>query len=180
MGTRAELAVAGQLLDATGARPLIDRTLPMDQAARRVRRDGRGRRLRQDRLHPVTARGGAEERLLADRRTAGERLRRLRSDFGGIVEASRDSNADDEHDPEGATIAFERSQVDALVRQTEQHLVEVDAALERVAAGTYGVCERCGGQIPEARLAARPVARSCVPCASRPDPRLITAVRVVR
>ena len=104
-------------------------------------------------------------RLLADRHTATARLSRLHSDFGGIVEASKDSNADDEHDPEGATIAFERSQVDALARQTEQHLAELDAALARVADGSYGSCERCGGQIPEGRLEARPVARTCVPCA---------------
>ena len=107
-------------------------------------------------------------RLEADRRTALARLARLRADFGGIVDASRDSNADDEHDPEGATIAFERSQVDALVRQTVHHLAEVDEALARLAGGTYGVCERCGEPIPEGRLEARPVARTCVPCASRP------------
>ena len=107
-------------------------------------------------------------RLEADRRTAVARLARLRSDFGGIVDASRDSNADDEHDPEGATIAFERSQVDALVRQAVHHLAEVDEALARLAGGTYGVCGRCGEPIPEGRLEARPVARTCVPCASRP------------
>jgi RNA polymerase-binding transcription factor DksA len=114
----------------------------------------------------VTSFGAAEGRLLADRRTALARLARLRSDFGGIVDASRDSNADDEHDPEGATIAFERSQVDALVRQTERHLAEIEAAQARVAAGSYGTCERCGEPIPEGRLEARPVARTCVPCAS--------------
>jgi DnaK suppressor protein len=104
-------------------------------------------------------------RLETDRRTALARLARLRADFGGIVDASRDSNADDEHDPEGSTIAFERSQVDALVRQTERHLEEIDAALARVAAGDYGICERCGEPIPAGRLEARPVARTCVPCA---------------
>ena len=115
----------------------------------------------------MTTPGGAEARLLADRRTAVERLRRLRSDFGGIVEASRDSNADDEHDPEGATIAFERSQVDALLRQAEHQLEEVDAATRRLDAGTYGVCEICGGPIGDDRLGARPTARVCIDCASR-------------
>ena len=104
-------------------------------------------------------------RLLADRRTALERLARLRSDFGGIVDASRDSNADDEHDPEGATIAFERSQVSTLVRQAQHHLREIDAALARLEDGSYGRCERCGRPIPEPRLEARPVARNCVGCA---------------
>ena len=93
------------------------------------------------------------------------RLAALRRDFTGMVDASRDSNADDEHDPEGSTIAFERQQVDTLVRQTEQHLVEVEAALARLDAGEYGVCERCGRPIPDARLEARPMARTCVTCA---------------
>ena len=52
MGTRAELASLVNLLDATGTRPLVDRTLPMERGPRRVRRDGGRRRLRQDRLHP--------------------------------------------------------------------------------------------------------------------------------
>ena len=93
-----------------------------------------------------------------------DRLAALTGDFDRIVDASRDSNADDEHDPEGATIAFERSQVDALIQQARGHLVEIDAALARVAAGTYGRCQRCGRSIPEARLLARPTARTCVTC----------------
>jgi DnaK suppressor protein len=106
----------------------------------------------------------AEERLLQEQRRTSERLAALRGDYRGFVEASQDSNADDEHDPEGATIAFERSQVGALVRQAEQHLVEIDAALARVAARTYGVCEACGAMIPEGRLQARPTAATCVVC----------------
>jgi RNA polymerase-binding transcription factor DksA len=103
-------------------------------------------------------------RLLADRVSAVRRLSALRSDFDGIVAASADSNADDEHDPEGATIAFERSQVAALARQAEEQLTETDAALARLAAGTYGRCERCGRPIPAARLEVRPTARTCVRC----------------
>ena len=99
-----------------------------------------------------------------ERRVTLDRLSALKADFGGIVEASRDSNADDEHDPEGATIAFERSQVDALVQQAERYLGEVDAALVRLAEGAYGVCERCGRRIPAERLEVRPVARTCVRC----------------
>ena len=107
----------------------------------------------------------ARARLEDERVRTTERLDRLRRDFLGVVDASRDSNADDEHDPEGATIAFERSQVDALVRQAEAHLDEVAAALERVAAGSYGICAGCGEPIDPARLEARPVARTCVGCA---------------
>ncbi|GEP33993.1 DnaK suppressor protein [Nocardioides szechwanensis] len=105
------------------------------------------------------------DRLLADRERTSARLATLRGDFRSVVDASRDTNADDEHDPEGATIAFERSQVYALVRQATQHLDEVDAALSRLDDGTYGRCEVCGNAIAAARLEVRPTARTCVACA---------------
>ncbi|WP_239456354.1 TraR/DksA family transcriptional regulator [Nocardioides solisilvae] len=103
--------------------------------------------------------------LLADERaTAVRRLALLTDDFEAIVAASKDTNADDEHDPEGATIAFERSQVDALVGQTRRRLAEIDAAVARVEVGTYGTCVTCGRAIPDARLEARPTATACVAC----------------
>ena len=105
------------------------------------------------------------QRLVEERRRTLTLLARLRGDFASVVDASRDSNADDEHDPEGATIAFERQQVDAMVRRTRDHLEEVDAAIARLDAGTYGVCERCGRAITPARLDVRPTARTCVGCA---------------
>jgi DnaK suppressor protein len=104
---------------------------------------------------------GALEDDLARTRT---RLAALTGDHASIVEASTGSNADDEHDPEGATIAFERSQVESLVRQARRHLQELEAALVRVEDTTYGICEGCGRPIPVARLRARPVARRCVGC----------------
>ena len=99
------------------------------------------------------------------RRTT-ERLAALTGDYAGIVEASKDSNADDEHDPEGATIAFERSQVGTLVEDARHQLAEVEAARGRLADGTYGTCEECGGPIGEGRLEARPTARTCIRCAA--------------
>jgi len=104
------------------------------------------------------------ERLLAERAHAQRRLAELTGDFREIVEASRDTNLDDEHDPEGTTIAFERSQVSTLVEQTRRRLAEAEAALARIDAGTYGVCERCGRPIAPERLEARPTARTCVSC----------------
>jgi DnaK suppressor protein len=100
-------------------------------------------------------------RLQDERERAAALLASLSRDFTGIVEASADSNADDEHDPEGSTIAFERSQVSTLIEQARARLDEIDAATARVAEGTYGVCEVCGEQIPPGRLEARPVARTC-------------------
>ncbi|MEJ7636126.1 TraR/DksA C4-type zinc finger protein [Aeromicrobium sp.] len=105
-------------------------------------------------------------RLECERQETVARLSSLTGDFDQIVASSRDSNADDEHDPEGATIAFERSQLSALARQAHHHLAEIDAAVQRLAAGAYGICDRCDRPISEARLQARPVARTCIGCAS--------------
>lgn len=103
-----------------------------------------------------------------DRREAEARERavRLRGLLDSLTEAAEGANVDDEHDPEGSTLAFERQQVAALLRQAEADLVELAAARERVAAGTYGRCEVCGGPVGEGRLEARPTARTCVGCAS--------------
>jgi DnaK suppressor protein len=109
----------------------------------------------------------ARARALLDRerQAALTMLAALTRDFTGIVDASADSNADDEHDPEGSTIAFERSQVGALIEQTERRIAEIEAARARVTDGTYGRCEVCGKAIADQRLEARPVARTCVGCA---------------
>jgi DnaK suppressor protein len=104
------------------------------------------------------------EVLERERQETLARLAATTDDFDAVVAASRDTNADDEHDPEGATIAYERSQVGALVRQARAHLREVDAALQRVQEGRYGGCEGCGAPIDPRRLEARPTARRCVPC----------------
>ncbi len=109
----------------------------------------------------------ARDRLAAERAGTLERLTGLEREFGGIVESARSDNADDEHDPEGATIAFERQHVAALLEQAREHLAAIDAALGRLDEGGYGICARCGRPIPPERLAARPTATTCVSCASR-------------
>jgi DnaK suppressor protein len=101
-------------------------------------------------------------RLQEERARTLDLLAALSRDVAGIIAATADSNADDEHDPEGATIAFERSQATTMVVQARRRLDEIEAALARIAAGTYGTCEVCGVPIPEERLVARPFARTCV------------------
>ena len=106
--------------------------------------------------------------LLADEREAAlDRLTALERDFSAIVDGASQASADDEHDPEGATTAFERQHVAALLDQARRQLAEVDAAIGRLEAGRYGRCERCGQPIPAARLTARPSATTCIRCASR-------------
>ncbi|WP_255472184.1 TraR/DksA family transcriptional regulator [Quadrisphaera setariae] len=103
--------------------------------------------------------------LEAERADATAQVLDLDRAVAGVVEASRDSNADDEHDPEGATIAFERAQAIAVRDRQRSRLREVDAALGRVADGTFGRCERCGCEIAPGRLLARPTSHTCVTCA---------------
>jgi RNA polymerase-binding transcription factor len=101
------------------------------------------------------------------RAAAEDQVAVLDADLRGLFEASRSSNADDEHDPEGSTIAFERAQLTAVLEATRRQVAELDLALRRLETGTYGVCELCGLPIPPERLAARPSARTCVGCAGR-------------
>ena len=103
--------------------------------------------------------------LQAERAAALAQIEALSREFDEVVAASRSSNADDEHDPEGATIAFERQQVAALLDQARQRLADVDAALARAESGDYGRCADCGRPIAPERLAARPHARTCIDCA---------------
>ncbi len=111
-------------------------------------------------MHPA-------EELAAERVAAARQLAALEREFAAIVEAASQANADDEHDPEGATIAFERQHIASLVDQTRERLAQIDAALRKLEGGTYGTCERCGQPIGADRLAARPSAVTCVSCAGR-------------
>lgn len=108
------------------------------------------------------------DRLTAERLQAQGRVVALDAEFRGLVDAGDGTNIDDEHDPEGATIAFERAQVSALLEQARTRVAELDRALtslEVEGPGAYGICESCGRQIAAGRLEARPSARTCIDCA---------------
>lgn len=100
--------------------------------------------------------------LEEERRRKLALLPALRRDITSVNAARQDSNVDDEHDPEGATIAFELSQASALLEQSAAGLAQIDAALARLDAGRYGRCEVCGDEIPEGRLEARPWTPYCI------------------
>jgi RNA polymerase-binding transcription factor DksA len=115
----------------------------------------------------------AQKLLAADREVTVARRDELARDLRDIVAAASDVATDDEHDPEGATIAYERARTAALIKQADEHLAEIEHALERIDAETYGACEVCGSAIADERLAARPVVRTCISCAARrPPPRV--------
>ncbi|MCW2497628.1 TraR/DksA C4-type zinc finger protein [Jatrophihabitans sp.] len=103
--------------------------------------------------------------LRAERATGESTLADLDAQLQALRSASVASNGDDEHDPEGSTIAFEAAQLETLRERAGEHLDEIDLAIERLDKGTYGICERCEQPIGAARLAALPAARLCVRCA---------------
>jgi len=106
--------------------------------------------------------------LEAERERALDRLSGLERDFASSVDATAVANTDDEHDPEGVTLAYERQHVASHISHARDQLAEIDEALARVDAGSYGTCTGCGRPIPAGRLAARPTATTCVECAGRP------------
>jgi DnaK suppressor protein len=82
----------------------------------------------------------------------------------GEVRVARADWTDEEHDPEGFALTFEWQQAEGARTEYLAELAALDAAQSRVDDGTYGVCEKCGGQIPEAQLALRPARTRCVAC----------------
>ena len=74
-----------------------------------------------------------------------------------------------EYDPnfaDSSQVTAERGEAEALATKLRETLAEVEAALAKLEAGTYGTCENCGKSIQPARLEAFPSARYCIDCAS--------------
>ncbi|MGN6198150.1 TraR/DksA family transcriptional regulator [Humibacter sp.] len=103
--------------------------------------------------------------LDARRREVLARQGRLDASLSDAREARSGGQADDEHDPEGPTMAATWSQLTGLHEDLELELTEIDHALAHLEAGTYGVCMNCGKPIGVARLRARPFAELCIDCA---------------
>jgi DnaK suppressor protein len=105
--------------------------------------------------------------LIADREATEALIARLIDDLDSFTDARKDGATDDEHDPEGPTLAFERSQSTAILEQTRQHFAQIESAMLRLDDGSFGVCATCGKDIPFARLEVRPYSTQCVNCASK-------------
>jgi RNA polymerase-binding transcription factor DksA len=95
-----------------------------------------------------------------------QQIAALTRSFDDIVESAELTSTDDEHDPEGTTIAFERSQVTAILRQATDDRAALRGSLDRIDEDGYGVCQRCRTFIGVERLMALPAATLCVACAS--------------
>jgi RNA polymerase-binding protein DksA len=87
-----------------------------------------------------------------------------------VVRRKRAAPAGSNVEPEAEDEAQEETTTQLLVRLDEREraaIAAVDDALARIAAGTYGSCEQCGGAIAAARLTALPEATTCMRCAKR-------------
>jgi RNA polymerase-binding transcription factor DksA len=76
-----------------------------------------------------------------------------------------------DYDPnfaDSSQVTAERGEAEVLALQLRESLAEVDEAIARLEAGTYGHCEVCGEAIQPARLEAMPATRFCIHHASRP------------
>ena len=98
---------------------------------------------------------------------ATARLDSLLASLATLTHDRESSNDDDEHDPEGVTLSSEWSRLTGLVDAARSELVKIDDAIERLDAGTYGICASCNAPIPSERLEVRPCAELCVSCAGR-------------
>lgn len=105
------------------------------------------------------------EALVEARTGTLKRIEDIAAEIEDVVRASDGANADDEHDPEGSTIAFERARATSLLMQAENDLVALDRAIGRLHEGRFGACEVCGRAIPVERFTALPSTTMCVQCA---------------
>jgi DnaK suppressor protein len=103
--------------------------------------------------------------LDVERSTYVEQATSLRAEADSLVEEMEPGDVQfDEESGEGGTVAVDRERDLALSAQALEAVEEIDHALAKVAAGTYGVCENCGALIPKNRLEALPFARLCITC----------------
>jgi DnaK suppressor protein len=135
------------------------------------------RRRAGSRRAPDSPRGpyAQDEKFLAEQRQLLETERSVYLAQASDLKAEADSLAQerepgdvqfDEESGEGGTVTVDRERDLALSAQALAAVGEIDAALAKIADGTYGVCERCGQPIPKPRLKALPYARLCVACKS--------------
>jgi RNA polymerase-binding transcription factor DksA len=111
--------------------------------------------------------GDHATRIVAARADATARSPALAAQIEALAEQQALTTHDDEHDPEGVTIGFERAQILGLLAGARQEIAALDRAAVRLEAATYGRCLDCGREIPDNRLDALPAAETCLDCAGR-------------
>jgi len=109
--------------------------------------------------------------LAAERDATSRRAESLQRQIGELADQQALTTHDDEHDPEGVTIGYQRAQLQGLLAGARAELDAIDRAAQRLRDGTYGTCIRCGARIGPQRLTALPATPTCIDCARRGDRR---------
>ncbi|HET9442591.1 MAG TPA: TraR/DksA C4-type zinc finger protein, partial [Acidimicrobiales bacterium] len=105
--------------------------------------------------------------LLEERSTYEEQAQSLKAEADQLAAEMEPGDVQfDEESGEGDSIGMERERDLQLAGQARATVEEIDRALAKIDAGTYGICERCGQPIPKARLKVLPYAALCVACKS--------------
>jgi DnaK suppressor protein len=107
--------------------------------------------------------------LLDERRRVEHALATLRHPGSLDEEVEEIAAGNDNHPAETATATVGREIDYTLGDNAEQVISEIDAALQRIEAGTYGTCVDCGHEIPRERLGANPWASLCIDCKRRSE-----------
>jgi DnaK suppressor protein len=102
----------------------------------------------------------------AEQERTARQIASLEAVVAAIVEASELVSTDDEHDPEGATIAYERAQASALLRQAYADRDALVATRRQLELAQHVVCAVCGRDLDLERVAALPTTTRCVGCAA--------------
>jgi len=110
------------------------------------------------------------EALLDERKRVEHALATLRDQHPGTLdEEVEETAASDNHMAETATATLGREIDYTLGENSGQVLADIDSALQRIDAGTYGTCVTCGQEIPVQRLEAHPTASLCIDCKRRAE-----------
>jgi RNA polymerase-binding protein DksA len=110
------------------------------------------------------------EMLLEERERARGAIENLHSENpGSLEEESGEESSFDNHMGDIATVTFDREMDYTLEDNEEAKLAAIEAALERIEQGTYGLCQNCGNPIAEERLEALPYAELCIDCKRRSE-----------
>lgn len=108
--------------------------------------------------------------LAGQHAAAAERVTSLERQLRQLADEQALTTHDDEHDPEGMTIGYQRAQFQSLLSAARADLAAVEHALKRLRDGTYGICTRCGAPVGEHRLTALPATLTCIGCARSERP----------
>jgi RNA polymerase-binding protein DksA len=102
--------------------------------------------------------------LQEERQRVLDAIEYLHKENPGSIEDETDDETTDNHIAETATVTPDREIDYTLEENSENVLLSIDGALERIQSGTYGTCLNCGKPIAQDRLAAIPWATHCIDC----------------